>query len=49
VAWPPRSAEHAQRVAAEHFASCPDLRSLTTFSEYAASLVGNQVWNFWWG
>jgi len=29
--------------------SCPDLRSLTTFSEYAASLVGNQVWNFWWG
>lgn len=48
VAWPPQSAEHAQRLAAEHFAFCPDLRSMTTFSEYAESLVGNQVWNFWW-
>jgi Domain of unknown function (DUF4253) len=46
-AWPPQSVEHAQRVAAEHFAFCPDLR-MTTFSEYAGSLVGNRVWNFWW-
>ena len=48
VAWPPQTADHAQRVAAEHFAFCPDLRSMTTFSEYTESLVGNPVWNFWW-
>ena len=34
--------------AADGAAFCPDLRSMTTFSEYAESLVGHQVWNFWW-
>lgn len=48
VAWPPRSHDHAQRVAAEHFAFCPDLESMTTFAEYAESLVGNPIWRFWW-
>ncbi|QKG27268.1 hypothetical protein ACTIVE_8921 [Actinomadura verrucosospora] len=30
VAWPPRLLEHARRVAAEHHAFCPDLRSVTS-------------------
>jgi hypothetical protein len=48
VAWPPRSHDHAQRVAAEHFAFCPDLEAMTTFGEYTESLAGNPVWRFWW-
>jgi hypothetical protein len=48
VAWPPVTAEQARRVAAEHFAFCPDIADFSTFTEYAASLEGASVWQFWW-
>ncbi|QKG27137.1 DUF4253 domain-containing protein [Actinomadura verrucosospora] len=49
VAWPPRTLEHARRVAAEHHAFCPDLRqAFFDFEEYAESIVGAPVWSFWW-
>ncbi len=50
VAAPPRTADHAREVAAEHFAFCCDVdredpRPLRT---YAAGLVGRRTWRFWW-
>jgi hypothetical protein len=48
VAWPPRTLEHARRVAAEHYAFCPDLRQDNDFEEYAAEVVNAPVWSFWW-
>lgn len=49
VAWPPRTLEHARRVAAEHYAFCPDHRQQEYgFEEYAAAIVGAPVWSFWW-
>jgi hypothetical protein len=50
VAAPPRSARHAQEVAAEHFAFCRDVdwedpRPLRT---YASGLIGRSTWRFWW-
>jgi hypothetical protein len=52
VAAPPATAEHAQHVAAEHFAFCPDnvVQGLAaTIREYAASMVREKaVWSFWW-
>ena len=48
VAWPPTTADHAQRVAAEHFAFCADIADFTSFDKYAASLVGATAWTFWW-
>lgn len=50
VAAPPRTTDHARRVAAEHFAFCCDVdredpRPLRT---YAEDLVGARTWRFWW-
>lgn len=52
VAAPPATREHAQRVAAEHFAFCPDniVQGMCgTISAYAATYVlGKHDWSFWW-
>lgn len=48
VAWPPQTYQHAQLVAAEHFAVCPDLAQEHEFNEYAARLTGAPVWSLWW-
>lgn len=52
VAAPPVTTEHAERVAAEHFAFCPDniVQGLAeTIREYAAVVVqGKPGWSFWW-
>src|ERR1700728_2356212 len=39
VAWPPATLEHACRVAAEHWAFCPDIGNFEGFDEYAEGLV----------
>jgi hypothetical protein len=46
VAWPPLTAECARRVAAEHAAFCPDIDD--DLAEYARTLQGAAVWQFWW-
>ena len=50
VAAPPASREEALRVAAEHFAFCPDnvWQGSGTLAAYAESLVGEDTWHFWW-
>lgn len=52
VASPPRDEATALRVAAEHHAFCPDNVWQNTpggtLARYAASLVGEDVWSFWW-
>jgi hypothetical protein len=54
VAAPPVSLEHAERVAAEHFAFCPDniyaaVMSPNTIRGYAAEhVLGKADWWFWW-
>ena len=52
VAAPPMTTEHAQHVAAEHFALCPDNiwqgPHPNTLVRYAKSLVGQRHWSFWW-
>lgn len=50
VAAPPVSAAHAERVAAEHFAFCPDNveQGARTIRRYAAQLPGKDLWSFWW-
>ena len=48
VAWPPDTAGHAQRVAAEHFAFCAGLADFASFGEYAGGLIGAPAWTFWW-
>ncbi|MET7640752.1 DUF4253 domain-containing protein [Streptomyces sp. NPDC005438] len=53
VASVPGDRERALRVAAEHFALCPDaVWQGTTVSDtlegYAESLVGKDTWSFWW-
>jgi hypothetical protein len=52
VAAPPRDREAALRVAAEHFAFCPDTvwqgRSPYTLAAYADRLVDRGAWTFWW-
>jgi hypothetical protein len=48
VAWPPATAGHARRVAAEHVAFCADLADTVEFGDYADSLIGAQTWTFWW-
>ncbi|ROO88383.1 uncharacterized protein DUF4253 [Actinocorallia herbida] len=50
VAAPPRDAEHAVHVAAEHWAFCPDVvvQGAGTLEGYAAELVGRNAWSFWW-
>ncbi|MGK5552927.1 DUF4253 domain-containing protein [Actinomadura kijaniata] len=50
VAAPPRTPEHARRVAAEHLAFCPDnvWQGSGDFETYAVSLVDAERWHFWW-
>lgn len=51
VARPPQSRDHAQAVALEHFAFCPDniwQGGYDTTEKYAQSLVGMNAWSFWW-
>ncbi|WP_233571360.1 DUF4253 domain-containing protein [Nocardiopsis sp. Huas11] len=52
VAAPPSDVDGALRVAAEHFAFCPDLvwqgNSPHTLQAYAERLVDRPVWDFWW-
>ncbi|MEU4094416.1 DUF4253 domain-containing protein [Streptomyces sp. NPDC026673] len=52
VAAPPTTAEEALRVAAEHFAFCPDNiwqgRHPHTLTGYAEELVDAAAWTFWW-
>ncbi|MEU8134952.1 DUF4253 domain-containing protein [Streptodolium elevatio] len=53
VSAPPRSADEALAVAAEHYAFCPDniwqgTRSTRTIRHYADTLVGARRWSFWW-
>jgi hypothetical protein len=52
VAWPPRTKEHALHVAAEHYAFCADIidqsDEVSTFDEYATTLIGATAWWFWW-
>jgi Domain of unknown function (DUF4253) len=47
---PPRSVEHAQRIAAEHYAFCDECggRGLTQVSTITASLMESPIWTFWW-
>ena len=50
VERPPRTAEHAQQIAAEHiaFADGFDGESGSTVVSRAASIVGAPIWSFWW-
>jgi hypothetical protein len=48
VARPPVTAEHARRVAAEHFAFCQDIAHFTALDDYARRLAGARTWTFWW-
>jgi hypothetical protein len=50
VASPPVTATHAEHVAAEHFAFCPDnvVQGPGTISAYAAGIRGGDGWSFWW-
>jgi hypothetical protein len=51
VSAPPADRDQALRVAAEHFAFCPDNiwqgGSATTLAEYADQLIDSKVWAFW--
>ncbi|MFF8414366.1 DUF4253 domain-containing protein [Streptomyces omiyaensis] len=51
VAAPPATTAEALRVAAEHFAFCPDnvwQGSCEDLAAYAEQLVGADQWTFWW-
>ena len=52
VAAPPTTADQALRVAAEHFAFCPDNvwqgRQPYTLASYAEHLPDSNCWEFWW-
>lgn len=51
VAAPPTSDAEAIRVAAEHFAFCPDniwQGSATNLADYAERLIDASIWSFWW-
>lgn len=50
TARPPRSAGHAERIAAEHFALCDEcagcgLKRISQITEY---LLKTPIWTFWW-
>lgn len=47
---PPRSFEHAQRLAAEHFVFCDECagQGLRDIPSITASLVEAPIWTFWW-
>jgi hypothetical protein len=46
VAWPPQTLEQAMAVTAEHLAFGRGLGG--SFAEYAAELVNDRLWFFWW-
>jgi hypothetical protein len=57
VAAPPTTIEHAVRVTAEHVAFCPEVEprddfefdpERSDFVQYAESIVGQDLWRFWW-
>jgi len=53
VAAPPVTAEHALRVAAEHYAFCPDSieqgwDDVDDLASYAERIRGQNLWSFWW-
>jgi Domain of unknown function (DUF4253) len=53
VAAPPTTVEHALRVAAEHWAFCPDNvfqgpADANTLTSYAEQIRGKNSWSFWW-
>jgi hypothetical protein len=52
VAAPPVTAGHAEQVAAEHFAFCPDIvvgDRTSTIRQYTAQMLqGQSDWWFWW-
>ena len=50
VGRPPRDLAAATAIAAEHFAFCPDniQQGAGSIREYAALLVGQRLWPFWW-
>lgn len=50
VAAPPRTSEHAERIAAEHFCFCRDVdeQDPRPLRSYAAELIGRSTWRFWW-
>jgi Domain of unknown function (DUF4253) len=50
VARPPRTAAHAAHVALEHLLTGADNvnEGWPHFPDYAASLIGAQLWSFWW-
>lgn len=47
---PPRSIEHAQRIAAEHFVFCDEYagQGLRDIPAITASLLETPIWTFWW-
>jgi hypothetical protein len=49
VATPPASHDQALRIAAEHFAFCPDVieQGVYPISAYAEQLTGKDSWAFW--
>lgn len=48
AAWPPRDREHALRVAAEHYAFCPELLAAQPLEDHATDLLRAGAWLFWW-
>jgi Domain of unknown function (DUF4253) len=49
VAAPPMTAAHAERVAAEHYAFCPDsIAHPGTIGAYAKQIRRSTNWGFWW-
>ena len=50
VGRPPRDLASATAIAAEHYAFCPDNidQGVGSIREYAASLVNESAWPFWW-
>jgi hypothetical protein len=50
VSRPPRDEKSALAIAAEHFAMCPDNvhHGAGSIEAYAADLVAQAAWTFWW-
>jgi len=50
VERPPRTLEHAARLAAEHSVFCDECagQGLREVADIAAALVGAPIWTFWW-
>ena len=47
---PPRTLEHATKIAAEHSVFCDECagQGLRAVPDIAAALVGAPMWTFWW-